>query len=94
MTTTKHRVSEEQRRKVLDPRRRHSLREVASITGLPLGTVKTIASRSGAFRDNTQQRALFSLPPIRESAETLPCNWAPASTWPRRPSPTLPVTTA
>ena len=73
MTTTKHRVSEEQRRKVLDLRRRHSLREVASITGLPLGTVKTIASRSGAFRDNTQQRALFSLPPIRESAETLPC---------------------
>lgn len=73
MTTTKHRVSEEQRRKVLDLRRHHSLREVASITGLPLGTVKTIASRSGAFRDNAQQRALFSLPPIRESTETLPC---------------------
>lgn len=70
--TTKQRVSEEQRRQVLDLRRTHSLREVASITGLPLGTVKTIASRSGAFRDNAQQRALFNLPPIRESAETLP----------------------
>ena len=73
MTTTKQRVSEEQRRQVLDLRRRHSLREVASITGLPLGTVKTITSRSGAFRDNAQQRALFALPPIKPTtAETLP----------------------
>lgn len=68
----KHRVAEEQRQQVLDLRRRHSLREVASITGLPLGTVKAIASRSGAFRDNEQQRALFSLPPIKANAETLP----------------------
>lgn len=71
-TTTKHRVAEDQRRQVLELRRRHSLREVASITGLPLGTVKAIASRSGAFRDNAQQRARFSLPPIKASAETLP----------------------
>ena len=71
-TTTKQRVSEEQRRRVLELRRRMSLREVATATGLPLGTVKTLVSRSGAFRDNEQHRALFSLPPIRESVGTLP----------------------
>lgn len=69
---TKHRVSDEQRRQVLDLRRRHSLREVAKATGLPLGTVKTLVSRSGVFRDNDQHRALFTLPPIMASQETLP----------------------
>lgn len=69
---TKQRVSNEQRRQVLDLRRRHSLREVAEITGLPLGTVKTLVSRSGAFRDNEQHHALFTLPPISASTETLP----------------------
>ncbi|AYN14303.1 hypothetical protein CHR29_03770 [Pseudomonas monteilii] len=69
---TKHRVSDEQRRQVLELRRRHSLREVAEATGLPLGTVKTLVSRSGAFRDNDQHRALFTLPPISASTETLP----------------------
>ncbi len=69
---TKHRVSDEQRRQVLELRRRHSLREVAEATGLPLGTVKTLVSRSGAFRDNEQHRALFTLPPISTSTETLP----------------------
>lgn len=68
----RHRVSDEQRQQVLDLRRRHSLREVAEITGLPLGTVKTLVSRSGAFRDNEQHRALFTLPPISTSTETLP----------------------
>lgn len=70
--STKPKVSDDLRRRVLDLRRRHSLREVAEATGLPLGTVKTITSRSGAFRDNAQQRALFALPPIKASAETLP----------------------
>ncbi|MBJ9978420.1 sigma-70 region 4 domain-containing protein [Pseudomonas sp. S75] len=69
---TKQRVSDEQRQQVLELRRRHSLREVAEITGLPLGTVKTLVSRSGAFRDNEQHRALFALPPISASTETLP----------------------
>ncbi|MGO0632059.1 hypothetical protein ACTORR_18900 [Pseudomonas sp. SAR267] len=69
---TKQRVSNEQRRQVLDLRRRHSLREVAEITGLPLGTVKTLVSRSGAYRDNEQHRVLFTLPPISASTETLP----------------------
>ncbi|SFB31775.1 hypothetical protein [Azotobacter beijerinckii] len=69
-TTTKQRVSEEQRRRVLDLRRRLSLREVATATGLPLGTVKTLVSRSGAFRDNREHRAFFTLPPFRPSAGT------------------------
>ncbi|WP_256213875.1 hypothetical protein [Pseudomonas sp. NBRC 111129] len=69
---TKQRVSSEQRRLVLDLRHRHSLREVAEISGLPLGTVKTLVSRSGAFRDNEQHRAMFTLPPISASTETLP----------------------
>ncbi|MDV7213563.1 hypothetical protein [Azotobacter beijerinckii] len=69
-TTTKQRVSEEQRRRVLDLRRRMSLREVATATGLPLGTVKTLVSRSGAFRDNLEHRAFFTLPPFRPSAST------------------------
>lgn len=68
----RHRVSDDQRRLVLELRRHHSLREVAEITGLPLGTVKTLVSRSGAFRDNEQHRALFTLPPISASTETLP----------------------
>ena len=68
----KHRVSDEQRRQVLELRRRHSLREVAEATGLPLGTVKTLVSRSGVFRDNDQHRVLFTLPPIKVSSETLP----------------------
>jgi len=69
---TKQRVSDKQRRLVLDLRRRHSLREVAQITGIPLGTVKTLVSRSGAFRDNEQHRAMFTLPPISANTEALP----------------------
>lgn len=65
-------VSFDTRRQILELRRLHSLREVAERAGLPLGTVKTICSRSGAFRDNPVHRAMFCLPPMRESAETLP----------------------
>lgn len=65
-------VSPETRRSVLELRRRHSFREVARLAGLPLGTVKAICSRAGVFRDNPAHRTLFSLPPIRESGETLP----------------------
>lgn len=68
----KRRVSDDQRREVLELRRRHSLREVAEATGLPLGTVKTLVSRSKVFRDNDQHRALFTLPPIKASEQTLP----------------------
>ena len=65
-------VSNDTRQRVIELRRRHSLREVAEQTGLPVGTVKTICSRSGAFRDNEAHRAMFSLPPMKDSAETLP----------------------
>ncbi|HEX8542679.1 MAG TPA: hypothetical protein VF671_13340 [Pseudomonas sp.] len=72
MHALKQRVSEDLRNQVIDLRRRHSLRAVATMTGLPLGTVKTLVSRSGAFRDNDQHRALFTLPTIRVSASTAP----------------------
>lgn len=68
----KQAVSSGVRQKVLELRRRHSIREVAEQTGLPIGTVKTICNRSGAFRDNDTHRALFSLPPISTSEQTLP----------------------
>lgn len=68
----KQAVSIEAKARVLDLRRRYSIREVAEQTSMPVGTVKTICSRSGAFRDNERLRALCSLPPIRVSAETLP----------------------
>lgn len=56
--------------KVLELRRCHSLREVASMTGAPLGTVKTICARSGAFKDNPRLRELFTLPAIQSSNST------------------------
>jgi hypothetical protein len=65
-------ANEERRRQVLELRQRHSFSKVAELTGLPVGTVKAIASRSGAFRDNQAHRELFSLPPLRPSAQTLP----------------------
>jgi hypothetical protein len=55
---------------VLELRRGHSLREVASMSGLPLGTVKTWCARSGAFKDNPRLRELFSLPAIQSSSST------------------------
>jgi hypothetical protein len=70
--TLKQGVSIEAKARVLDLRRRYSIREVAEQTGMPVGTVKTICSRSGAFRDNQAHRALFCLPLIRESSQTLP----------------------
>ncbi len=72
LTATQPGVAPETRKQVLELRRRHSFREVARLAGLPLGTVKAICSRAGVFRDNPAHRALFSLPPIRESGETLP----------------------
>ncbi len=64
---SKQPVSAEMRQRVLDLRRSHSLHQVARETGLPVGTVKTICSRSGVFRDNPKHRALFTLPPIVQS---------------------------
>lgn len=67
MTTN---LPDQLRRRVLDLRRTHSLRQVAEMTALPLGTVKTLCSRSGAFRDNPKHRELFRLPPIKASVNT------------------------
>ena len=63
-------VSPEAREKVLELRRSHSLGKVAELTGLPLGTVKIICVRSGAFNDNPRHRALFALPAIQASTST------------------------
>ncbi|MBX9566852.1 hypothetical protein FKF78_18415 [Aeromonas hydrophila] len=57
---------------VLELRRRHSLSEVAEITSLPLGTVKSIISRSGLFTDNPRHRAMFILPSRQNCREALP----------------------
>ncbi|WP_429077585.1 hypothetical protein [Aeromonas veronii] len=65
-------MSNEQRERVIALRRSHSLNEVASLAGLPLGTVKAIVSRSGLFTDNPRHRAMFTLPPIESSGETFP----------------------
>lgn len=72
MDTMKQGVSDYQRSRIIELRRRHSFREVAQMTGVPIGTVKTIVSRSGAFRDNPVQRALFTLPPMQITAGTSP----------------------
>ena len=66
------RLTNEQREQVITLRRKHSLKEVASLAGLSLGTVKAIISRSGLFTDNPRQRAMFTLPPLQSSGETLP----------------------
>ena len=56
------RLTDKQRAQVLELRRANSITEVARITGLPAGTVKTICSRAGTTRDNTAARAFFALP--------------------------------
>ena len=63
-------VSPEVRHQVLELRRCQSLREVARLTSLPLGTVKTICARSGAFKDNPRHRELFTLPAVQPSSST------------------------
>ncbi len=63
-------VSTNVRQQVLHLRRNNSLSAVATQTGLPLGTVKTICSRSGAFKDNQALRKQFALPPIQKSEST------------------------
>jgi hypothetical protein len=65
-------VSLELKAQVIELRRSHSLADVAKLTSLPLGTVKTLVSRSGQFNDNQVHRALFTLPIVRPSSQTLP----------------------
>lgn len=68
----KQAVSNETKARVVELRRRFSIREVAEQTALPVGTVKTICGRSGMFRDNERLRALCTLPPIPQGEENLP----------------------
>ena len=63
-------ITDQQRAQVLELKRRHSYSEVAAITGLPLGTVRTIVRRSGALSDNPKHRLMFTLPAIKHSAST------------------------
>ena len=61
---SKQRLTQQQRVQVLELRRSNSITEVARLTGLPPGTVKTVCSRAGATRDNMAARAFFTLPPL------------------------------
>lgn len=63
-------ITDQQRAQVLELKRKHSYNEVAAITGLPLGTVRTIVRRSGALSDNPKHRLMFTLPAIKHSANT------------------------
>lgn len=63
-------ITDQQRAQVLELKRKHSYNEVAAITGLPLGTVRTIVRRSGALSDNPKHRLMFTLPAIKHSAST------------------------
>lgn len=68
-------VSDETKKRVIELKRNHSYKEVAQLTGLALGTVKSIARRSGALDDNAEHRRLFTLPePIHHSTTTAPAN--------------------
>ncbi len=60
----KPRLPPELRARVLELRRSNSITEVARITGVAVGTVKTLCSRAGATRDNMAARAFFALPPL------------------------------
>ncbi len=66
------RISDEQRQQVIELRRSHSLSKVSELVGLPLGTVKTILSRSGLFKDNPKHRAMFTLPEEQKATSTQP----------------------
>lgn len=63
-------VSPKTRAGVLALCRTHSMSAVAQQTALPLGTVKTICSRSGAFRDNQDLREMFVMPQPTQSTCT------------------------
>ncbi len=58
------------RQQVLALRRSHSLRDIATKTGIPLGTIKTWCNRAGLSRDNEALRQMMTLPPIRSSEST------------------------
>ena len=64
------RLTPDQRQQVIELKKTNSYSEVVKITGLPLGTVRSIVRRSGQLSDNLKHRAFFSLPPIQYSSNT------------------------
>lgn len=62
----KKETAPEVRDQVIELGRTNSFSEVSRLTGLPVGTVKTIISRSGSRRDNEALRRLTSLPEPRD----------------------------
>lgn len=65
-------ITEEQRAEVIELKRQHSYAEVVELTGLPLGTVRTICRRSKAFTGNPTHRQMFALPePIQSTSTAL-----------------------
>lgn len=72
MKLVSSRISDEQRQRVIELRRSHSLSKVAELVDLPLGTVKTILTRSGMFKDNPKHRAMFTLPEQQKATSTQP----------------------
>lgn len=64
------RLTPDQRQQVIELKKTNSYSEVVKITGLPIGTVRSIVRRSGQLSDNPKHRALFTLPPIQHSTST------------------------
>lgn len=67
-------VTDEMKKRVIELKRQHSYKAVAELTGLALGTVKSIVRRSATREDNPLHRELFTLPPIQHSTTTAPAN--------------------
>lgn len=61
-TPTRSSIPDHLRAQVLTLRRTQSARATAQALGVPLGTVKSISSRSGITRDNAKLREFFKLP--------------------------------
>ncbi|GJB04323.1 hypothetical protein [Aeromonas caviae] len=66
------RLTQEQKDLIVEMRRTHSLKEIAAITEIPLGTVRTICFRAGvkAPAPNSEHAAFFVLPEPQEAAGT------------------------
>ena len=62
---------------MIELRRSHSLSKVAELVDIPLGTVKTILTRSGMFKDNPKHRDMFTLPEKQKATSTQPATLEP-----------------
>lgn len=68
------RLTQEQKDRIVEMRRTHSLKEISTITEIPLGTVRTICFRAGvkAPTTNSEHMSFFKLPEPQEGPEG---NW-------------------